>query len=183
MLFYPPTCLHFVISYSNEILSTVIPDKEANIKKHQQNEAWFIWNSLLACFSGLFHTPPNTSQKYYQSWIETTSIFFSSPFLKRSFLAAANNRKKLKQNNDKSDFCVLCRKSDDETKNIQKQSSGRTHTRAFHPITFFTCTMFSFATDFSIASSSALGWNFMHLVFDLRRIDGFAFGTLLLSQA
>lgn len=137
---------------------------------------------LLACFSGLFHTPPKDFQEVLSIlWIETTSIFIFLSFLKRSSLNNTKQHKdSSKQNNDKSDFCVLCRKSDDE---MNAELSACTHTRVCSSDHIFLPAQCFLLLQIFHLFVSVLGWNFMHLVFDLWRIDGFAFGTLLLSQA
>lgn len=67
-----------------------------------------------------------------------------------------------------------------EKKDFQKQRFTHTHVRLMNEnvsITIFTWTMFLLQI-----LGLGDGWNFMHLVFDLWRIDGFL-GLLLLSQA
>lgn len=151
---------------------------ETQTPQHQHNEAWFISVSHLVRFSG-FHTPRRTSKKYYQSWIGSLHLrlsplsytLFRFLFIRRSSLNNLRTKKKTPASRIMTKaifFRVLC------IKNIRKQRSTRTHTHSqLIPITVFLPAQF--------ASSSR--WNFMHLVFDLRRIDGLeVFGTLLLSH-
>lgn len=125
---------------------------------------------------GIHHQTKPISKKYYQSWIDCFHLrlsFFSRGFFRffswdEIFLKQQNNEKKISRIMTKAIFfCVLCIKMFiQRSTNTLAQTLTHTHRS---PRSFFLlpARLFSFSSDSSVE-------NFMHLVFDLRRIDGFA---------